>query len=85
MGGMSARQILLATPHLQWLLKHVLEVTKIYQTIEYQKNACLGEFVRDVSDARRSEDADPAKAIIADTFENWRVNRVYCFHHHRPG
>ena len=64
---MSARQILLAAPLLQWYLKHGLEVTKIYQTIEYQKHACFGEFVRDVSDARRLGDADPAKTIIADT------------------
>ena len=71
---MSARQILLATPLLQWYLKHGLKVTKIYQTIEYQKHACFGEFVRNVSDARRLGDADPAKAIIADTRKlegNW--------------
>ena len=41
--------------------------TKIYQTIEYQKHACFWEFVREVSDARRLGDADPAKAIIAGT------------------
>ena len=33
-GSMSARQILLVTPLLQWYLKHGLQVTKIYKTIE---------------------------------------------------
>ena len=66
-GGLKARKILLATPLLKWYLDHGLEVTKIYQTVEFQKSACFQNFVKDVSDARRQGDADPNKAIIADT------------------
>jgi hypothetical protein len=66
-GGMRAKQILLATPLLKWYLEHGMEVTKIYQTVEYTKHACFREFVKDVSDARRLGDADPSKSIIADT------------------
>ena len=66
-GGMRAQKILLATPLLKWYLEHGLEVTKIYQTVEYKPNRCFQEFVKDVSNARRAGDADPSKAIIADT------------------
>ncbi|MCG7866661.1 MAG: hypothetical protein JAY74_09850, partial [Candidatus Thiodiazotropha taylori] len=66
-GGMKARQILLATPLLQWYLKHGLVVTKIYQVVEFQQQRCFREFVKEVSDARRQGDADPDTGIIADT------------------
>ena len=66
-GGMKARQILLATPFLKWYLNHGLEVTKIYQVIEYKPQRCFYQFVQDVSDARRQGDSDPSKFIIADT------------------
>ena len=66
-GGMKARQILLATPLLKWYLNHGLEVTKIYQVIEFKPQRCFRQFVQDVSDARRLGDSDPSKSILADT------------------
>ena len=66
-GGMKARQILLATPLLEWYLEHVLVVTKIYQLVEFQQQRCFRNFVQEVSDARRQRDIDPDTAIIADT------------------
>jgi len=66
-GGLKARQILLATPLLKWYLDHGLKVTKIYQVVEYRQMACFESFVTDVSDARRAGDASPELAIIADT------------------
>ena len=66
-GGMKARQILLATPLLQWYLKHGLLVTKVYQVVEFQQQRCFRDFVKEVSDARRQGDIDPDTAIIADT------------------
>ena len=66
-GGIEARQILLATPLLKWYLNHGLEVTKIYQVIEFKPQRCFRQFVQDVSDARRLWDSDPSKAILADT------------------
>lgn len=68
-GGMRARQILLATPLLQWYLNHGLMVTKIYQVVEFQEQRCFRNFVQEVSDARRQGDADPDTAIIADTMK----------------
>ena len=52
-GGMKARQILLATPLLKWYLNH--------------GKRCFYQFVQDVSDARRQGDSDPSIFIIADT------------------
>lgn len=66
-GGMRARQMLIATPLLKWYLDHGLEVTQIYQVVEYTPKACFKDFVQEVSDARRDGDRDPDKAIIADT------------------
>ncbi len=68
-GGTKARQILLATPLLRWYLEHGLEVTKIYQVIEYRKRTCFESFVREVSDARRAGDASPELSIIAETMK----------------
>ena len=62
-------QILLATPLLKWYLEHDLEVTKIYQVIEYTPVPCFKPFREAVSDARRAGDVDPNKAIIADTMK----------------
>lgn len=64
---MRARQLLIATPLLKWYISHGLEVTKIYQTVEYDRQKCFKSFVRDVSDARRQGDVDPSNTILADT------------------
>lgn len=66
-GGMKARQLLLATPLLKWYLDHGLEVTKIHQVIEFKPQRCFHHFVQEVSDARRQGDSDKSKAILADT------------------
>ena len=46
---MKARQLLIATPLLKWCLEHGLEVTKIYQVIEYTPQRYFHEFVEEVS------------------------------------
>lgn len=66
-GGMRARQLLIATPLLLWCINHGLEITKIYQTVKYTPQKCFTNFVRDVSDARRQGDVDLTKSVIADT------------------
>ncbi len=68
-GGTKARQILVATPLLQWYLEHGMVVSKIYQVIEYRRQKCFESFVQEVSDARRAGDTIPEKAIIADTMK----------------
>ena len=52
-GSLFGNKILLATPLLKWYLEHGLQVTKIYQVVEYTPNACFQPFGDAVSDARR--------------------------------
>ena len=49
--SMFGEKILLSTPLLKWYLQHGLEVTHIYQVIEYIPKACFTEFGNAVSDA----------------------------------
>ena len=67
--SMMGEKILLATPLLKWYLEHGLEVTRVYQVIEYTPKPCFKTFGDAVSNARRAGDADPSKAIIADTMK----------------
>ena len=66
-GDMKARQILLTTPLLKWYVEHGMEVTKIYQVIEFTPHRCFREFVKEVSDNRRLGDTHPDKSIFSDT------------------
>ena len=66
-GGMSAREILVATPLLRWYLQHGIVVTKIYQVVEYQQKRCFTGLAKDVTEAKRAGDIYPHKKIMADT------------------
>ena len=66
-GSMFGEKILLATPLLKWYLEHGLELTRVYQIVEFKPKACFQTFADEVSDARRIGDSDPSKSIIADT------------------
>ena len=68
-GGMSATKICLATPLLKWYLNHGLQVTKIYQLIEYTPQACFQSFMEDVSNARREGERDKKNKIVGDTMK----------------
>ena len=68
-GSYHGKKILLATPLLQWHLAHGLVVDRVYQIVEYERKPCFRQFGESVSAARRDGDADPDKAIIADTMK----------------
>ena len=68
-GSYHVENILLATPLLQWYLAHGLVVDRVYQIVEYERKPCFRQFGESVSAARRDGDADPDKAIIADTMK----------------
>ena len=68
-GSMKGEKILLATPLLKWYLEHGLKVSRVYEIVEYTPERCFEPFGNAVSDARRAGDADPSKAIIADTMK----------------
>ena len=65
-GSMFGKKVLMATPLLKWYLEHGLEITRIYQVVEYTPAACFAQFANAVSDASRDGDSDPSKSIIAD-------------------
>lgn len=70
LGVMKAKKIFVATPLLKWYLEHGLEVTEIYQTVEFDINSTpFKGFVDKVSNARREGDKDPEKAILATTMK----------------
>lgn len=73
-GSYFGKKVLLATPLLKWYLEHGLQVTRIYQVVEYTPSPCFKPFGEAVSNARRDGDRDPNKAIIADT-----MKLVSCF------
>ena len=66
-GSYSGKKILLTTPLLRWYIANGLVVDHVYQVIEYEAKPCFQHFGETVSAARRAGDADPDKAIIADT------------------
>ena len=77
-GSFYGEKILLATPLLKWYLLHGLKVTRIYQVIEYTPVPCFKPFGDAVSNARRDGDANPDKAIIADTMKLVSYLKVTC-------
>ncbi len=68
-GSLHATKILLATPLLRWYLSHGLEVTKVYQLIQFRPEACFKRFADEVTTARRTGDVDPSKALLGDMFK----------------
>lgn len=46
---MKAEKMLLGTPLLKWYLDHGLKVTRIYQVVEFNAQACFKKFVNDVN------------------------------------
>ena len=63
--GLKARQILLATPLLQWYLLKGLKVTRVYQAIEWNSQPCLQKFFESVAQDRRQASGDPSREAHA--------------------
>ena len=68
-GGLSAQKLLLYEPLLQWYVSHGAKITAVYRTINYQATKALKWFVDEVTEARRTGDADKSKALLADIFK----------------
>ena len=76
-GSFWAKQILLTTPLLKWYLDHGLEVTHIYQTVEYTPSKCFESFVEFTANARRAADKDPEKNKILGDSAKLLANSAY--------
>ncbi len=68
-GGLKAKKILLASKLLQWYIKHGLVVSKIYQVVEFCRDACFSDFINEVKEARREADMNEDTKIKAMTFK----------------
>ena len=66
-GGMSGKKIFLASNLLQWYLKKGLEVTEVYEVVEYKFKRCFTEFCNMITTARRQGDSDPSKEVLGET------------------
>ena len=60
-GSLFGHKRLLATPLLRWYMKQGLEVTKIYQPIQWRSSTCFASFTQQVADTRRDRDCHPGK------------------------
>ncbi len=58
---------LLYTPLLQWYLQQGLKITKFHCAIQYTPEKSFQQFADEVSDARRADDIDTSKELIAET------------------
>nr|XP_039250892.1 uncharacterized protein LOC120328465 [Styela clava]XP_039250893.1 uncharacterized protein LOC120328465 [Styela clava]XP_039250895.1 uncharacterized protein LOC120328465 [Styela clava]XP_039250896.1 uncharacterized protein LOC120328465 [Styela clava]XP_039250897.1 uncharacterized protein LOC120328465 [Styela clava]XP_039250898.1 uncharacterized protein LOC120328465 [Styela clava]XP_039250899.1 uncharacterized protein LOC120328465 [Styela clava]XP_039250900.1 uncharacterized protein LOC1203 len=68
-GSYIGNKILLATDLVRWYINHGIQITHIYQFIEYEPKECFAPFRDEVSAARREGDTSPEKAILADTYK----------------
>ena len=68
-GGMSAKKILLHSKLIQWYLEHGLQITRIYEVIEFTPTNCFKDFASTITKARREAEEDPDKKIIGQTFK----------------
>ena len=62
-------KILLTTPLAKWYLDHGLDITKIYEFIEYTPTKPFEKFALDVSNGRRGGDCDEFKKILANMWK----------------
>ncbi len=65
-GGVRAKKMLITTPLLQYYLELGLEVTRIYQVVEYGRKACFKKFVDFVAQRRRDADKDPKLKVLGE-------------------
>jgi len=68
-GALSAERMLVYAPLLLWYVNHGAVVTKVYRTIDYQLAKIFPWFVEQVTEARRTGDAEKSKALLAEVFK----------------
>jgi len=68
-GALSAERMLVYAPLLLWYVNHGAVVTRVYRTIDYKPAKIFPWFVEQVTEARRTGDADKSKALLAEVFK----------------
>jgi len=85
-GALSAQKLLLYAPLLHWYVTYGAVITAVHRTIGYQARKIFTWFVVQVTEARRTRDADKSKALLAEvykllgssTYDTTRVQRAWC-------
>jgi len=66
-GSLYGEKILILSKLAKWYLDHGLEITRIYQFIQFKPVACFRTFGESVSNSRREGDIDEHKTLLAET------------------
>ena len=61
---MKAAKILIYTPVLKWYLRHGLEITAAYESLEYEPGTPFAWFPEEVTEARRGGDIEALKEAL---------------------
>ena len=69
MGALSAEKLLVYAPLLRWYVDHGAVITAVYRTIDYTPGKVFDWFVEQVTEARRTEDVEKSKALLAEVFK----------------
>ncbi len=65
-GGIRAKKMLITTPLLKYYLSLGMEVSRVYQVVEYGRKACFKKFVDFVANRRREADRDPKLKVLGE-------------------
>ena len=69
MGTLSPQRMLVYAPLLLWYVNHGAVIKRVYRTIDYQPAKIFPWFVEQVTEARRTGDAEKSKALLAEVFK----------------
>ena len=64
LGALSAEKMLVYAPLLKWYIAHETKIKVIHQTIDYKPRKIFIWFVKQVTEARRTGDAEKSKALL---------------------
>ena len=69
MGALFAEKLLVYAPLLRWYVDDWAVITAVYRTIDYTPGKVFDWFVEQVTEARRTEDVEKSKALLAEVFK----------------
>ena len=64
--GLRAERIPLATPLLRWYMRNGLQISRVYEVVECQRERPFKEFILELADMRRRALKDPAMAPLGN-------------------
>ena len=79
-GSMFGIKMLFITPLLKWYLEQGLEITKVYQVVQFNPVKCFAGFAKRVSDDRRAGTSITASWVITHPIRDLNIQspRLLC-------